>query len=123
MPKLEQKQKERRLVTSAQVLKADEEQTKRTLTYLARELSSMGGPLLSDTLDANHLACYLALETEKNHLASRLCKGDCLFTVIELWQQCVEVVRQESSGNKRHYEELTEEDWMHQQYQNLHDRR
>ncbi len=24
---------------------ADEEQTKRTLTYLARELSSMGGPL------------------------------------------------------------------------------
>ncbi len=30
---------------------ADKGQTKRTLTYLARELSSMGGPLLSDTLD------------------------------------------------------------------------
>ena len=63
---------------------ADEGQTKRTLTYLARELSSMGGPLLSDTLDANHLACYLALEAEKNHLALKLFKGDCLFTVIEL---------------------------------------
>ncbi len=83
----------------------------------------MGSLLLSDTLDANHLACYLALEAEKNYLAPRLCKGDCLFTVIELWQQCVEVVRQESSGNKRHCEALTEEDWMHQQYQNLHDRR
>jgi hypothetical protein len=101
---------------------ADEGQTKRTLTYLARELSSMGGPLLSDTLDVNHLACYLALEAEKNHLAPRLCKGDCLFTVIELWQQCVEVVRQ-SRGNERHHEASTEEDWMHQQYQNLHDRR
>jgi hypothetical protein len=29
---------------------ADEDQTKRTLTYLTRELSSMGSPLLSDTL-------------------------------------------------------------------------
>ncbi len=65
-------------------IQADEEQTKRTLTYLARELSSMGGLLLSDTLDANHLACYLALEAEKNHLALKLFKGDCLFTVIEL---------------------------------------
>ncbi len=101
---------------------ADEGQTKRTLTYLARELSSMGGPLLSDTLDANHLACYLALEAGKNHLAPRLFKGDCLFTTIELWQQCVEMVRQ-SRGKERHYESLTEEEWMYQQYQNLHARR
>ncbi len=108
---------EKRLVTQA-----DEEQTKRTLTYLARELSSMDGPLLSDTLDANHLACYLALEAEKNHLAPKLFKGDCLFTVIELWQQCVEVVCQ-SRGNERNYESLTEEEWMYQQYRNLLSRR
>jgi hypothetical protein len=73
---------------------AAEEQAKKSMSYLARKLSSMGGPLLSDTLDANHLACYLALEAEKNSLAPKLYKGDCVFTVIEIWQQSVEMVRQ-----------------------------
>ncbi len=35
------------------------EQLAKTLTQLARELSDSGGQLLSDTIDANHLACYL----------------------------------------------------------------
>ncbi len=41
------------------------EQMAATLTFLARELSAVGGPLLSDTVDAYHLACYQALDAER----------------------------------------------------------
>jgi hypothetical protein len=69
---------------------ASKEQMSKTMTYLARELSSIGGPLLSDALDANHMACYLALDAERVSLSQRTRKEDGVFTVLEIWQQCVE---------------------------------
>jgi hypothetical protein len=94
------------------------EQVSKTMTYLTRELSSIVGPLLSDTLDANHLACYLALEAEKNCLAPNMFKGDCVFTVMEMWQQCAEMVHQ-SGGDNKHFAALADEEWLDQQYRNL----
>jgi hypothetical protein len=60
------------------------EQTSKTMSYLARELSAIGGPMLSDTLDANHLACYLALDAERGSLSERTRKENCAFTVVEM---------------------------------------
>jgi hypothetical protein len=94
------------------------ELTSKTMSYLARELSSIGDPLLSDTMDANHLACYLALDAERGSLSERTRKEDCVFTVIEMWQQCVEMVRQ-SGGDNKQYAALAEEEWQLQQYRDL----
>ncbi len=63
---------------------AAKERVSEAMTHLARELCSLGGPLLSDVLDANHMACYLALEAEKNSLAPNMFTGDCVFTVMEM---------------------------------------
>jgi hypothetical protein len=89
-----------------------------TLTYLARELSAIGGPLLSDTLDANHLACYQALDAERGYMSERSRKENCAFTVVEMWQQGVEMVRQ-SGGANRNYTALVDEEWQYQQYREL----
>ncbi len=70
------------------------EQTKRKLTHLTREMSLSGGPPLSDTLDAKHWACYLVLGEEMNALALRVFRDDCDFTAVEIWQQCVELIKQ-----------------------------
>ena len=88
------------------------EQMAATLAYLARELSAIGGPLLSDTLDANHLACYQALDTKRSYLSVRSRKESCAFTVVEMWQQGVEMVRQ-SGGANRHYTALVDEEWQY----------
>ncbi len=37
------------------------------LSFSYGELSDIGGPLLSDTLDAYHLACYQALDAERGY--------------------------------------------------------
>ncbi len=79
---------ERALMEEQSMSQEAKEQLAKTPTQLARELSDSGGPLLSDTIDANHLACYLALEAEKNYLAPNMFSGDCEFTVMETWQQC-----------------------------------
>ena len=66
-PVLEEKEKD-----EAQKVK---EQMAATLTHLARELSDIkGGPLLSDTIDANHLACYQALDAERISLMGKTSK-------------------------------------------------
>ena len=62
------------------------EQMASTLSYLARELSAIGGPLLSDTLDVNHMACYQALDAERSYyLSERSRKEECAFTAVEMW--------------------------------------
>jgi hypothetical protein len=62
--------------------------------------------------------CYLALEAEKNCLAPNMFSGDCEFTVMEMWQQCVEIVRQ-SGGDDQQYVALVDEEWLVLQYCNL----
>jgi hypothetical protein len=89
-----------------------------TLTYLARELSDIGGPLLSDTLDAYHLTCYQALDAERGYLSERMRKENCAFNVVEMLQQGVEMVRQ-SGGANRNYTALVDEEWQYQQYREL----
>ena len=113
---------ERALLEEQSMSQEAKEQFSKTLTQLARELCDSGGPLLSDTIDANHVACYLALETEKNYLASNMFSGDCEFTVMEIWQQCVELVRQ-SGGDDKQYFALMDEKWLVLQYCNLMQRR
>jgi hypothetical protein len=93
---------EHALVEEQKRAQAAKEQVSEAMTHLARELCSLGGPLLSDVLDANHMACYQALEAEKNSLVPNMYDGDCVFTVMEMWQQCVEMVRQ-SGGDEKHY--------------------
>jgi hypothetical protein len=44
--------------------------------------------------------------------------GDCEFTVREIWQQCVELVRQSGGDNKQHVA-LVDEEWLVVQYCNL----
>jgi hypothetical protein len=109
---------ERTLMEGQSMSQEAKEQLAKTLTQLARELSDSGGPLLSHTIDANHLACYLALEAEKNYLAPNMFSGDCEFTVMEMWQQCVELVRQ-SGGDDQQYVALVDEEWLNLQYCNL----
>jgi hypothetical protein len=110
---------ERALAEEKMRAQAAKEQVSEAMTHLARELCSLGGPLLSDVLDANHKACYLALEAEKNRLAPNMFNGDCVFTVMETWQQqCVEMVRQ-SGGDDKHYAALADEEWLDQQDYNL----
>ena len=59
------------------------EQMTATLTYLARELSDVkGGPLLSDTIDAYHVACYQALDAERSYLAGSAREEECAFTAV-----------------------------------------
>ena len=95
------------------------EQMAATLTYLARELSDVkGGPLLSDTIDAYHVACYQALDAERSYLAERTSKEECAFTAVEMWQQAVEMVRQSGADN-RDYTALVDEEWQYQQYREL----
>ncbi len=60
------------------------EQMAANLKYLARELSDIGGPLLSDTIDADHLACYQALDAERGYLSGCMRKEDCAFIVVEM---------------------------------------
>ncbi len=84
------------------------EQMAKTLEYLTKELSGIGGPLLSDTLDANHLACYQALDAERGYLFERTRRENCAFTVVEMWQQDVEMGRQSGGANKN-YTALAEE--------------
>jgi hypothetical protein len=83
---------ERALLEEQSTSQEAKEQLAKTLAQLARELSDSGGPLLSDAIDANHSACYLALEAERNCLAPNMCSGDCEFIIMEIWQQCVELV-------------------------------
>jgi hypothetical protein len=52
------------------------------------------------------------------HVPNNVYNSDCVFTVIEVWQQCVEMVRQ-SGGDNRHYAVLADEEWLNQQYRNL----
>ena len=95
------------------------EQMAATLAYLARELSDIkGGPLLSDTVDAYHVACYQALDAERSYLAERTRKEECAFTAVEMWQQAVEMVRQSGAVN-RDYTALVDEEWQYQQYREL----
>jgi hypothetical protein len=94
------------------------EQMAATLKYLARELSDIGGPLLSDTIDAYHLACYQALDAERGYLSDKMRKEHCAFNVVEIWQQGVEMVRQ-SGGANRIYTALVNEEWQYQQYREL----
>jgi hypothetical protein len=94
------------------------EQMAATLKYLARELSDIGGPLLSDTIDAYHLACYQALDAERGYLSGFMRKENCAYTVVEMWQQGVEMVRQ-SGGANRIYTALVDEEWQYQQYREL----
>ena len=54
------------------------EQLAVTLKYLARELIDAGGPLLSDAIDANHVACYQALDAERISLSECTKKVDVL---------------------------------------------
>ena len=55
-----------------------------TLKYLARELIDAGGPLLSDAIDANHVACYQALDAERISLSECTRKEQCAFTAVEM---------------------------------------
>jgi hypothetical protein len=43
---------------------------------------------------------------------------NCAFTVLEMWQQGVEMVRQ-SGGANRNYTALVDEEWQYQQYREL----
>ncbi len=89
-----------------------------TVKYLARELIDAGGPLLSDTLDANHMACYQALDAERISLSECTRKEECAFTAVEMWQQAVEMVQQSDADN-REYTALVDEEWQYQQYREL----
>ena len=107
-PVLEEKEEDK-----AQKVK---EQMAATLTHLARELSDIrGGPLLSDTLDANHMACYQALDAERISLMEKTSKEECSFTAVEMWLQAVEMVRQSGAVN-RDYTALVDEEWQYRQY-------
>ena len=106
------------LEKSASLKGKKKEQLAATLKYLARELSDAGGPLLSDTIDAYHVACYQALDAERNSLSECTRKQECAFTAVEMWQQAVEMVLQSGAAN-RDYTALVDEDWQYQQYQEL----
>jgi hypothetical protein len=89
-----------------------------TLKYLARELIDAGGPLLSDAIDANHVACYQALDAERISLSECTRKEQCTFTALEMWQQAVEMVQQSGADN-REYTALVDEEWQYKQYREL----
>jgi hypothetical protein len=76
----------------------------------------------SDTLDANHLACYQALDAKRSHQFERTGREKCSFAVVEMWQQGVEMVRQ-SGGADKNYMALVDEEWQHQQYCDIYKKR
>ena len=65
--------------------KREKDQMAAIVDYLAKELIDAGGPLLSDSLDANHMACYQALDAERISLAEYTHKAECAFTAVEMW--------------------------------------